>query len=444
MLDHSESNPHPLALPATGQATPDSPLRVDHLTIGSDFSSRMMPTAGILRRQVPSVEARIFDKGYSFDFFQAVRLLEQLYPGQYLVGRGGPPGGEAVRFRTDLSLSYPNATVVGVDPPTDKFPKPIMTVSFLGLTGPNGVLPQHYTEILLSMDRMGDVPEKHAFRDWLEIFNNRMISAFFWAWEKYRFFIPYERREFERPEPDPFTRCLFSLVGLGMPSLRTRLRVSGWTPQSDGVSPTQLDRIDDVALLRYVGILSHRPRSAIALRTFLEDFFQLKVEIRQFEGQWLQIERINQTRLGRHKGNNLLGTNAIAGERVWSVESKVRIRVGPLNYKDFNEYLPDRSATTDRKAFFLLVQLVRLYIGLQLDVSIQLVLAADEVPEAQLVDDGSIGPRLGWNTWSRTQPMETNADDAVFETEDVICVNETRTDDSSAILATLLPPSRRR
>src|SRR5262249_8629065 len=62
----------------------------------------------------PSVEERLFEEGYAFDFFQAVRILERLAPARRAVGRGGPPGVEAVRFRAHLSLSFPPSAIYEV------------------------------------------------------------------------------------------------------------------------------------------------------------------------------------------------------------------------------------------------------------------------------------------------------------------------------------------
>lgn len=380
-----------------------------------------------------TVERRLYEAGNQFNFFQAVRILERLYPPQILVGRGGLPGTEPVGFRVHTSLQFSPNDIVRIHPPSveNKIVVPTLDVTFFGLTGPNGILPRHYTELLLSLERLGQESERFALRSWFDLFNSRFIGLFYWAWEKYRFFVPYERKEYVKLDSDPFTQSLFCMIGLGVPALRNRIHVVKWEGSELGEEKqTELARIDDVALLRYAGLLSHRPRSAIALEALLHDFFRLTVEVQQFQGQWLYIDPDNQTQLakGNRKSNNLLGVNAVVGERVYNVECKFRLRLGPLSYDEFNDFLPDPEGIKERKLFFLLVDLVRLYAGIEYDVDVQLVLNHDEVPYCKLVDEGdAIGPRLGWNTWAISEPMQHDPDDAIFEACDfATCVDSHR------------------
>ena len=66
------------------------------------------------RRTDPSVAEQLLEEGYRFDFFQAVRLLERVYPNRRAVGREGPPGQETVRFRAHLSLSFPPSPIYSI------------------------------------------------------------------------------------------------------------------------------------------------------------------------------------------------------------------------------------------------------------------------------------------------------------------------------------------
>jgi type VI secretion system protein ImpH len=365
-----------------------------------------------------TVEGRLFVEGFAFDFFQAVRILQKLDPERRPVGRGGPPHAEAVRFRTHNSLSFPASAIHEIAEPTPAHPMPVMTVTFFGLTGPSGILPRHYTEILLRLAREGKGPEKHALRDWLDLFNHRLISLFYRAWEKYRFYLPYERGEYTRLEPDPFTRSLFSLVGLGMPALRNRLVFATREEQDGRRQQRVLAHVDDLTLLFYSGFLAHRGRCAVALEALLRDYFQLPLEVQQFQGQWLVLDLANQSRLGGEGNNNEMGLNLVTGERVWDIQGKIRIRLGPLSYARFMEFLPDRSPVPARKAVFLLAHLVRLYVGPELDFDVQLILKAQEIPMCHLAETNGGGPQLGWNTWLCSMVPTRDAEDAVFEISD--------------------------
>jgi type VI secretion system protein ImpH len=360
-----------------------------------------------------------------------------------------------------------------------------MTVTFMGLTGPSGVLPRHYTELLVRLEREAKSAEKYALRDWLDLFNHRLISLFYRAWEKYRFYVPYGRGEYARSEPDTFTTCLYSLIGLGTPTLRGRLCTSAWIEHNGREQEQRLARIEDLALLYYGGLLAQRPHSAINLQALVSDYFQVPAAVRQFQGQWLRLDETNQSRLGLEDGNSRLGVDCVVGQRVWDVQSKFRLVLGPLSYEQFLEFLPDRSivgytqctshrpdgalrapcesAEQDgypgdakgvgslscrpsdsltapgstagkgdsrplqpRKAFFLLSHLVRLYVGPELDFDVQLVLSSADVPRCRLDSQATIGPRLGWNTWLCNQRQNHDAEDAVFPGEEVRWVDNVR------------------
>jgi type VI secretion system protein ImpH len=348
-----------------------------------------------------TVSARLFREPHRFDFFQAVRLLEQLErqraDGRYPVGQDRPPAQEVVRFRALPALSFPAAAVSQLrqpDGPAGAGRPAEMLVTFMGLTGPSGVLPQHYTTLLLQRLRLKDT----SLRDFLDLFNHRLISLFYRAWEKYRFPVAHERaRRDPGGAPDLFTHCLSCLVGMGTAGLRGRLAV------------------DDDALLLYGGFFAHFPRPAVCLERLLADHFQMPVAAEQFEGQWLCLTEDDSTRLagpdcpqGR---NTQLGLDAVAGDRIWDVQSKIRLRVGRLRYGQFRRLLP---AGADWPAF---VHLTRAYLGPGLDFQVQLVLAALEVPWCQLAADGEQGFRLGWDTWVRSYDFMDDIADVILTAE---------------------------
>ncbi len=369
-----------------------------------------------------SVADRLFKECYSFSFFQAVRLLSTLSEGRQPVGHTGPPPSEIVRFRAHQSLSFPPSAIYELQRPTPASLLPHMTVTFFGMTGSSGILPRHYTELLLRLrDFRG--PERDALRDWFDLFNHRLISLFYRTWEKYRFYLAYERREFAADDPDTFTQALYSFVGLGTPGLRNRLRISQWEVRRDQRRERVLARIHDLGLLQFGGLLASRPPNAANLQALLSGYFGLPVKVLQFQGQWMRLDAENQSALGGSEDSTALGLNVVVGERVWDVQSKARLRVGPMDARQFHEFQPDSAANPERKAFFLLLHLARLYIGVELTFDVQLILKATAVAECSLVDDEDLGPRLGWNTWVTSREPERDVDDAVFEGEEMRWVN---------------------
>lgn len=386
----------------------------------------------------PPVIKRLYDEPFVFDFFQAVRLLQRL-PLARAGEEAGRPVTEAARFKAHLSMSFPASAIHDLIPAEDPKQPPTMVVTFLGLFGPSGVLPQHYTARIIERERsrprawdgyddrtkqMYD-KERRAFRDWLDLFNHRFVHLFYRAWEKYRFYLPQERGESRRAEPDGFTLAMLSYVGLGGGGLRDRMRITAPPPRADEPD-RELGKLHDLGLLRFAGIFAQQHRNPWGLRVVLAAYFGLPVEVKQFQGQWLPLDLSSQSRLGAEGGNCDLGLNMVAGNRVWDVQGKFRIRVGPLGYSQFLESLPDRTPVPERKTFFLLAQLTRFYAGPEFDFDVQLVLRAADVPGCELTSDPARGPRLGWNCWLVSEPPKADAEDAVFDGHALTRVGDAR------------------
>jgi type VI secretion system protein ImpH len=343
---------------------------------------------------------------WCFDFFQAVRLLElaarrsnaagsqrALWP----VGHDHDPATEVVRFRALLSRTFPPADIVKLVPDeTGGGRPPAMQVAFMGLTGPAGVLPESYLDLLQQRVRDKD----YALRDFFDLFNHRTISLFYRAWEKYRLRFDFERAQCAARSDDAFTGILESLIGKGTRHQAGRLAVP------------------DSRFLRYAGHFAHFPRSAVVLQAILADHFKVAVEVQQCIGRWLVLEPDQCSRLpsailpdGQF---NQLGMDAVIGSRVWDRQSKFRVRLGPMGYATFSRFLP---VNTQSEAGWMdmLIAFIRGYAGLERDFDIQLLLAAAEVPALRLSRGAATDPRLGWNTWLGTRQHVQDRDEARFD-----------------------------
>jgi type VI secretion system protein ImpH len=337
------------------------------------------------RRTDPSVEETLFSEGFRFEFFQAVRLLERVFPERAPVGRDARPDEEVVRFGVHNTLAFPASSIHDLSRADPDRPAR-MLVAFMGLTGPSGVLPRHYTELVLERDRRRD----RAIADFFDVFNHRVISLFYRAWQKYRVPIAHEQAAHQGGREDPFTQTLYAHFGMATPGLRGRLDV------------------DDPTLLFYAGLLAQQPRSAVALEGMLTDYFGVPARVGQFVGEWLPLAEDSRSRLGRVGQHHALGRTAVLGRRFWDQQARFVVRLGPLRLEEFSALLP----TGDR--FGALVQLIRFFVGQSLDFDIRLVLRADEVPACRLGDRGPDAPRLGWSTWLRHTPRTRDADDTVL------------------------------
>jgi type VI secretion system protein ImpH len=342
-----------------------------------------------------------------FEFHQAMRLLER-------VARSAPPDGvaarpvgedsrpqeELIRFRSLPSLSFPSASIDALTrkaPAASWIERPPfeLVVTFLGLMGSSGALPQHYTSLVIERCKQRDF----SLRDFLDLLNHRAISLFYRASEKYRLPFRYERRQADPAArgPDQVTYALMGLVGIATPGLQKRLAV------------------DDETLVYYSGFYAHQPRAAVPLERLLSDYFGLPVELEQFLGRWQYLDKGQQNFVaGRHdpdSRNRELGKNFIVGRRFWDVQSKFRIRIGPMSYVRYCEFMPTGRAL--RK----LVDLSRFYTGVELEFEVQPVLRAAEVPRTQLTRRTAVPSRLGWNSWVLARPARQDAGQARFRGE---------------------------
>jgi len=349
-----------------------------------------MATAG--RTESPAVDKRgvppelselaemLYREPYRFDFFQAVRLLERLAPARKAVGRFVKPATEAVRFGAHPALAFPASQVQSLTPREGQ--SPFMEVNFMGLTGPLGLLPHAYTELVMDRIRLKD----YALRDFLDLFHHRMISLFYQAWEKYRFTIAYERGERDR-----FSHHLLDLIGLGTPGLQNRQEVA------------------DDSLRYYCGLLAMTTRPAVNLEQILCDYFGTPVAVEQFVGAWYPLEPENRCHIGEESGySDQLGWGTVVGDEIWDTQARIRIRLGPMTFKQYRDFLPRGPAWNALRA------ITRFYTRGEFQAEVQLVLKREETPECRLGPESEETPKLGWSTWAKTAAMKRDPDDTIL------------------------------
>lgn len=336
------------------------------------------------RRFGPGLIAHTQQEPAAYEFFQLVRLYEQLF-----LKEGGDPLSERIQFRNSLRLGFSPSQIDAMsvffkgqdqDEDVDRIE---ITPGFIGMLGVSGTLPLHYTERVVERERHGrDV----AGRAFLDMFVNRAVGHFYRAWKKYK--LPYL---YETDRRNHFLPLLMSLLGLGHGALRQRMN------RDPG-------RIDDESLAYFSGLLRQRPVSASILKQILSAHFHVDVAIEQFIGRWYVAPVAQRAVLGG--GSAALGVNALLGERVWQRSLRIRIHLRALSYERYISFLPGGELA------MALGRLLGFATGGQFECEVCPQLRASEVRPTVL---GAFeGGRLGYDSFLRSRAETRDRGDLRF------------------------------
>jgi type VI secretion system protein ImpH len=276
------------------------------------------------------------DRQGSFSLVQAVRALRRLYP-------AAPP-----RFRNPLTLGASLSEVAAVELPRAG-ERPLVEFTRLGLYGRQGALPYYFTELL--GDRAAGADPDTTLRDFLDLFNDRLIALYGQAWEQGFPPAAYERarssvaadgRAEGAARRDGFIDSALALLGIGpVPGLAAE------------------------TLVYYAGLLSVQPPAAAALEQLLGDYFDLPVRV--------------QAPFARQADDPVDADDP---------RRRFRVQVGPMPRERYDQFVPDGSA------FLPLLRLTRLYVGMQFDFDVRLLLG-DPAGEGCVLGNA----RLNWTSW---------------------------------------------
>jgi type VI secretion system protein ImpH len=342
------------------------------------------------------------------EFFQLVRLLERGSRGgagesddagpeaHSMVGTDAMPAREAVRFAAAPSLSFAATQVQAIRKSSlDGQPLEVV-VNFLGLIGPAGVLPRHYTANAIARVRDKD----ESLVRFLDLFQSRLLGLFYRSFARYQAAVAFEGRQ---RRPDLLTLLMRSIVGFDESGPRAGQLAAGGAAEHD--------------VLGFAGLYGHSLRPASALEQMLAAQLRLPVRIEQFSGQWLMMppdqrsalpsRSIGSMRSGIH---NRLGANAVLGDRVWDVASRLGARIGPLSFEQYLQFVPSGAGL--RRAGTL----ARLYVRLEFDLLVRPVLKQESVPCWQLNSRAPLPQLLGRTIWLRSEnrPFTRDFDDAAY------------------------------
>lgn len=361
-------------------------------------------------RHLARVLQDLIARGHEFPFTECVRLIE-LAAGaagnDSLIGHPQVgPDEEPLRFSASTSLAFPAGDVTDVrvidseggDPSggfegEGSFPVLECVTTNFGLYGNRGVMPRSLTATIQEWERRcadeGHEDEIPAFKAFLDIVNHRLISLLYRTELRFRFPLRWERGNLERQQ---LLSYFGSLAGIGTRELRDRMQ------------------IDDQVLGRYVGLLAQRGRSAAGLTTILIcEFPDLPVSVEQFVPRWVEIPEDSRAelasgipRLGRAVQLVSSGGDVVLGSRAKTLDLCFAVRVGPLDWGTYRQFLPAIDDEDDSSEFDRLWQIVRFYVGADFDFEIHLGLAAGQAPPRRIAAHGQL--RLGYSAIAMGEP----------------------------------------
>lgn len=258
---------------------------------------------------------QLLDAPEEFDFYQAVYLVEQQLSSEdkawLSVGNDSFPNKELIRFKSDQHIGFPGRPITKAKKRSHENGSTSLDlhVSFMGLTGASGVLPRHYSELILQCIKNRDT----AMRDFFDLFNHRLISLNYRAWKKYRI-SSYVEQDIDNYN-DPFSRSLMALTG---------------AKNSLGIY--------------YGGLFNKANRSSEGLRRLLTDYLGCRVEIHELQGRWISLAKQDQTKLTSRQDREgqycRLGSEATLGSRVWDLSSAIKVVVFPETPEQVRRLLP--------------------------------------------------------------------------------------------------------
>ena len=315
---------------------------------------------------------KVASQPYKYDYFSLLRQLESVrfVTGGKMLGKAVSPKMEKIRIRQEPSLIFSprNIQSVTLSPHYAE-----ISINGFGLFGPSGPLPLHLTEYAYERQH------QHGDRTWTGFANmlqHRLAVLFYRAWANAQSITSLDKNADDR-----FGRYIASFNGLNTPPTH-----------NEGL-------IHEFAKRYFAGLLMKQSRSAANLQQLLNRYFKAPVTIQTNVGYWVEVAE-EKTQIGA-TGGSTLGEGLLLGDKLYDVQSKFRIIVGPLTLPAYRSFFKDGTNTARLREW------VRLFAADEYEWDIQPVLMQKEVPPMDLGGQ----TQLGLSTWLGN--VSRNAEDLI-------------------------------
>lgn len=275
----------------------------------------------IARRKLPGLIKNIIKHGSQYNFFQAIRLLENNWLTQDLSASGV---NKNLQLASASEISFPATDIKECT--INEYNKLKLKLTFMGLCGVDSPLSHYFLEYAQRDDECAQ-----CISDFLNIFSNRPYTFLYLVWKKYR---PYAHRE-----KSPYSEYLKFLSGNTLTT-------------------------EDTNEFAFVGLFGSPIHNAIALTGIISEYLNnIPVNVQQFVPCLIDLKAVLQIGVDKI----CLGDNAVLGSQIAATTRKIIIQIGPLDNQHAAQLFPGQVGN------YRLKNLISRYLGPTLQFDIMLI-----------------------------------------------------------------------
>mgnify|MGYP003867160149 CR=1 FL=1 len=277
------------------------------------------------------------------DLRSALRLLECSDPARPRLGQAVRVADEVVRISQSVSLAFERTSLVTLERGDGARPWRL-TCRQPGLFGHAGPLPLHFTE---EADRRARHHGDASTREFIDLFNHRLLALFYRAWADGEPAIACDR-----PADNPLAAVIGAIGGFGESASRGR------------------SALPDTIALGSASWFGRQARSPDGLVALLERHLGLAARVEELDGGWVPLPSASRLVLRSHGRERVLLGRRILGRRGWCADGAFRLVVRLAGAAALD------ALTRPGKALDTLDEVVRTYVGDELAWTLELALPA--------------------------------------------------------------------
>ncbi|MGU7814761.1 type VI secretion system baseplate subunit TssG [Burkholderia sp. AW49-1] len=306
----------------------------------------------------PEQLERLQAEPWRFGFLSLLRRIGA-NPAIDPIGTARRPGSEPLRLGQQPSLAFAPREIASAEQSAGRLNVRLFS---LGMLGPNGPLPIHFTEI--AKDRQESRRDTTTV-DFFDIFHHRYFTLFYRAWASAQSAAGLDRTQNER-----FSFYIACLAGLDIGEISRR-------------------PLPSHARLAAAAHLVRESRNPDGLRATLEHYFGVPVALEENVFHWIEIDPADCGRMGRPGAAATMGQGAMLGRVAPDRQHRFRIIIGPLDLDAYLRFTPQGEDLPQ------LVEWVRAFVGYELEWELELRIKPESAPPAVMGGQ----QRMGWSGW---------------------------------------------